>query len=270
MASPKISRFRKNLTFKNIDATIIAFVVDGRERTLQDLRTREKRVTKLENKKKNHFIFLLFYLAAYLTVFFCLEKIKVQPHILHTSLDDRIPFCEYFIIPYGLWFLFVGGSVCYFAFWSKNDLEYCRLLMTISMGLVVFFFTSVLYPNAQDMRPQVTGDGVFGWFVGFLYRIDTPTNILPSLHVFDAVACCLALVKHECEGGQRRLYVMKIMAVFLTILIILSTMFLKQHSVIDVGAALVLNVVCYFLLYHQSFGENIYCKIFGCQEKLTK
>lgn len=226
-------------------------------------------MAKLEKRKKNHFIFLVFYLAAYLTVFFCLETIKAQPHILHTGLDDRIPFCEYFIIPYVLWFLFVGGSVCYFAFWGEKELEYWQLLMTISMGLLVFFLTSVFYPNAQDMRPQGTGDSVFGWLVGFLYRIDTPTNILPSLHVFDAAACCIALLKHEGKGSKRSFCAVKSIAVVLTILIILSTMFLKQHSVIDVGAALVLNAACYLLLYRQPFGKYLYGKIYRFSEKLN-
>ena len=43
-------------------------------------------------------------------------------HVIHTALDDRIPFCEYFIVPYLLWFGYVAWAVGYFYFKNKDDL----------------------------------------------------------------------------------------------------------------------------------------------------
>ncbi len=72
---------------------------------------------------------------------------------------------------------------------------------------------------------------MFTDMVRWLYRTDTPTNVLPSIHVFNSLAVhmsltnCEALRDHKGVGMDHW---------FLTLLIIMSTMFLKQHSVIDV------------------------------------
>ena len=66
-------------------------------------------------RKYGHFIIVPIYLVFYLLVFQYVEsRSGAQVHILHTRLDDMIPFCEYFIIPYVLWFGYVAAAVAYF------------------------------------------------------------------------------------------------------------------------------------------------------------
>ena len=56
----------------------------------------------------------------YMISFMLVEKISTETHLIHSFVDDLIPFCEYFIIPYMLWFLVVLGSVMYFALGSPG------------------------------------------------------------------------------------------------------------------------------------------------------
>ena len=93
---------------------------------------------------------------------------------------------------------------------------------------------------------SLEGDGWCVQLVRLLYFLDTPTNILPSLHVFLAAACCMAIWKTRID---RHPIAIRGMTLTLTVLIILSTMLLKQHTVIDVLLALLFNVVCYWLFY---------------------
>lgn len=106
---------------------------------------------------------------------------------------------------------------------------------------------STLMPNGQDLRPYVfERDNIFVDMVKMLYRADTPTNVMPSLHVYNSLAACIAvyqskeLQKHKavCAGTY-----------ILAGLIILATMFLKQHSVIDVAAAFVMSYMMYQFVY---------------------
>ena len=80
--------------------------------------------------------------------------------------------------------------------------------------------------------------------------IDTPTNILPSMHVFVTIVCSIALLRQNdlCshKGIKQGIWI-------LSILIILSTLFLKQHSAADVVLALLLNLVFYILFYKVSY-----------------
>ena len=178
--------------------------------------------------------------------FMLMEKSDVKIHLIHSLADDRIPFCQYFIIPYVLWYFFLIGTVIYFALSCPSKKEYYQYLGTLGIGMTLFLLISYIYPNGQNMRPDLTGDGIFISAIRFLYKIDTPTNIFPSMHVFNATASCVALFQNERCRRNRTFTVAQIV---LTVSIVVSTMFLKQHSVADVMTALILNILCYQLFY---------------------
>lgn len=183
----------------------------------------------------------------YLLAFFLLENRLSAIHIIHCAVDNFIPFCEYFIVPYLMWFFYVFFTVAYFAFVNKNNEEYKPLIWTLLAGMVVFLIISYVYPNGQLLRPELTGDTIFKRLVLNLYATDTSTNILPSLHVFHSVACMIAIEKHD--KVHKHPIVLNFIRI-LTVSIILSTMFLKQHSFIDVVTALAMNGVCCCLFYN--------------------
>lgn len=175
------------------------------------------------------------------------EQRNVRPNIIHVKLDDYIPFCEYFIIPYLLWFFYIAATVIYFSFINKNKKEYWQLICTLGIGMTLFILISLVYPNGQNLRPHLTGDSIFIKLVQGLYLVDTPTNIFPSIHVFNSVACCIAVFRHQ-SFKKHKVFLGNVLV--LTILIVLATVFLKQHTIIDVIAAFVLNFVCYQIFYH--------------------
>lgn len=191
----------------------------------------------------------------------------METHLIHTFLDDKIPFCEYFIIPYVLWYFVVLGSVLYFALGSPGKKEYYQYMGTLGVGMTLFLIISYVYPNGQDLRPVLEGGSPFIQAVQFLYLIDTPTNIFPSMHVFNAVACCVALLNNK-KCRQNRIFTAG--NIIITVSIVLSTMFLKQHSVEDVVTALILNVICYQVFY-RIIPENLekFEKMFTVREIFT-
>lgn len=178
--------------------------------------------------------------------FMLMENSGAETHLIHSLVDDKIPFCEYFIIPYVIWYFFLIGTILYFTFSCSSNKEYYQFLGTLGVGMTVFLIVSYVYPNGQNLRPELTGDSIFIHAVQFLYKIDTPTNIFPSMHVFNATASCIALLQNK---RFRKSKICSAGVVVLTISIILSTMFLKQHSVADVMTALILNIVCYQVFY---------------------
>lgn len=203
----------------------------------------------------------------YMISFMLVERIPVETHLIHTFLDDKIPFCEYFIIPYVLWYFVVLGSVLYFALGSPGKKEYYQYMGTLAVGMTLFLIISYVYPNGQDLRPVLEGGSPFIQAVQFLYLIDTPTNIFPSMHVFNAVACCVALLNNK-KCRQNRIFTAG--NIIITVSIVLSTMFLKQHSVEDVVTALILNVICYQVFY-RIIPENLekFEKMFTVREIFT-
>lgn len=184
---------------------------------------------------------------AYLATFFFMEARNVPIHIIHTKLDDMIPFCEYFIIPYVFWYFYVCATVLYLGLTDKDLKEYNRFILNMELGMVVFVIISLIYPNGQNLRPPIVVDSPCTWMIHLLYTVDTSTNILPSLHVYASFACCIALCRYP---GFQKHPGWQWMTRILTILISLSTMFIKQHSVVDVTAALLFLGLFYPVVYH--------------------
>lgn len=115
------------------------------------------------------------------------------------------------------------------------------------MGMTVFLIVSYVYPNAQHIRPtEFPRDNIFTDIVKWLYSTDTPTNILPSIHVFNSLAIHMSLT--NCETLRNKKFI-KAASFTLTALIIMSTMFLKQHSVIDVCMGATLALFGFWVFY---------------------
>lgn len=199
-------------------------------------------------KRYKHLLIIPAYAAFYLLGFFWLEeKVTKNYHIIHMPLDDIIPFCEYFVVPYFLWFLFIAAAVIYFGVFNDSLKEYYQLIFNLGIGMTLFLVISYIYPNGQDLRPETfANDNIFTQMVQYLYSIDTPTNVFPSIHVYNSVAVAIAFM--TCQKLQKHT-VIRYGSVVLAVSIVLATMFLKQHSVSDVCCALVMNVGSYMLLY---------------------
>ncbi len=145
-----------------------------------------------------------------------------------------------------LWFIFVAGTVVYFAFFAGSRKEYFQLIAALGAGMTLFLVVSFVYPNGHALRKPLMSDDIFARAVRMLYQIDTPTNILPSIHVFNSIVCCAAIFRNE-KCRRRKAVVVPVF--LLTVAIVLSTVFLKQHSMMDVMLALALNIVCDYVCY---------------------
>ena len=157
--------------------------------------------------------------------------------VIYSPLDDLIPFCEYFIIPYVLWYALVAGSLLYFLLFSiksfKNLQKY--IIITQIVAMVVY----ITFPNRQDLRSEsFSRNNLFTQMVGLLYSVDTSTNVCPSMHVAYSVAIASVWTKEKDVH-----WAVKAAIVIFVVLVCLSTVFLKQHSVVDGFAAI---VVCLF------------------------
>ena len=197
-------------------------------------------------KKYRHGLLIPLYALIYLPWFAYLEKtVKIPAHIIHTALDELIPFVEIFVIPYLLWFVYIAATVLFFMIRDRN--EYFRLMIFLIIGMTLFLIVSTVYPNGHDLRPAAfTRDNIFTRMVARLYRTDSATNILPSIHVYNSLGAWFALHNSRFLKDHRGI---RITAALLTALIILSTMFIKQHSVLDVFLAFLLAGILYPVFY---------------------
>lgn len=186
------------------------------------------------------------YWLIYLPWFAYLERtVTKQFHVVHMAIDDYIPFCEYFIIPYFLWFAYIAVGIGYFAL--KNTEEYYNLCKILFFGMTVFLIVSTLCPNGHYLRPTVFArDNIFVDMVRGLYATDTSTNLFPSIHVYNSIA--INAVIWHCEDFKKN-YLVRYGSGILMTSIVLATMFLKQHSVFDVITGILLALAAIRFVY---------------------
>lgn len=199
---------------------------------------------KFINKYKHAWVFL--YIFIYMPWFLWLEKhVTTNYYVVQIEADKYIPFIEYFIVPYLMWFGFIVAAFLYFFFTDVPG--FYRLAAFMFAGMTIFLIISTVFPNGQDLRPVVfERDNIFVDMVRTLYRTDTCTNVFPSLHVFNSLSVCIAVF----ESKKLRQHKAVCLGVYiLAALIILATMFLKQHSIVDSLGASVMAAVLYQFVY---------------------
>ena len=189
---------------------------------------------------------LLYLIAAYILP----EQIVVDSYTSTAiPFDDRIPFFAPAVVFYVLWFplMFFTGL------WLmiKDGLNFRRYMFTLAICMTVSGVIYLLWPNGQDLRPDLSRpQGFFEWLLGGLYRIDTNTNVLPSLHV-SCVAPVIACLWDT--RTIRRRWVPAAMTL-LSLVVASSTVFVKQHAILDLFAGAVLGTVAVavsFALFHR-------------------
>ena len=219
------------------------------------------------NKVKNflqtysHGALAIIYVIFYLIWFFIIEHTNTTDYrIIHMAMDDKIPFIEIFVIPYFMWFAYIGAVVIFLIFKDKD--EFFRAGLFLATGMTVFLIISTLWPNGHHLRPTVMPrDNFFTHLIAGLYKTDTATNLWPSIHVYNSIGAHLAV--RNCKQFKNKFGV-KLASFILCILIILSTMFIKQHSVFDVLTGIGMAAFMYIIVYRmdavtlikQSFGKR--------------
>ena len=193
-----------------------------------------------------HIIPLAIYGVIYITWFGYLEKkVRTDFYVIHMDIDDYIPFVDVFIIPYLLWFAYIAVVVAFL--FLKNKRDYWKCCAFLFTGMTIFLTISTLWPNGHLLRPQVMPrDNIFTQLITHLYQTDTSTNIWPSIHVYNSIGAHLAVSQNTCLKKYKGI---QIASLILCISIILSTMFIKQHSAFDVLTAFVLAGFMYNLVY---------------------
>lgn len=157
---------------------------------------------------------------------------------LVTDLDREIPFVKAFVLPYVSWYAFLLIAFVYLAF--KNREVYYQTLLQFNVGLLICYATYAVY-QTHVPRPQIAGDDWLLQMVQWVYRADQPFNCFPSTHVLTSY---LMMKAYLGAANIPRLYTAAV--TFMSLLIIASTQFMKQHVLLDImGAVLVAEGVMF-------------------------
>ena len=193
---------------------------------------REFRFTNINEPRYRHMWLLLGWIV-YFTAYFLTENLipLEKCHVIHCALDDLIPFREEFVIFYVYWYFLVFGTLLYFFLYDIRSFRRVSVFIIVTQAAATI--TYIVYPSIQNMRPEVfPRQNVFSALLGLIYAFDTPTGICPSLHVAYAAGVLAGWMLYKKSSPLWKGFM-----VLSFILICLSILFVKQHSAVDILAA---------------------------------
>ena len=151
---------------------------------------------------------------------------------LVTGLDNKIPFMEVFILPYVSWYGFILFTLIFLCIYDKK--AYYKTLLSVILGLVICYITYFVFQTTVP-RPELKISNFCTKLVLLIYSADRPYNCFPSIHVLT----CFLMVRGLCSSSIKNklnLFIVSSMAV----IIIISTLFIKQHVIADVVSGILL------------------------------
>ena len=191
--------------------------------------------------KKRHLIPIAVWFVIYMGLFGFLEIVPPKDvHLIHCALDDRIPDMAIFIYPYVSWFPYI--IVCAaLAIKNLDDRQFKKAVLVLTTGMNIFLFISYVWPTGLDLRESIVYDlhTLSGKLLKFVQTMDTPKSVFPSMHVYVTLVLQYTLEMQKKLVPAWGIWVGRV----LVVLIVLSTMFTKQHSAVDVTAAIVMFAV---------------------------
>ena len=206
----------------------------------------------IREKRYSHLFLLLGWVGYFLL--YTLTENLIPPekcHVIHCALDDLIPFCEWFLIFYVSWYVLIVVSLLYFLRWNVSGFRKLQIFIMITQAVAMLIY--ILWPSRQDLRPEVfSRQNFLTWVMGIIYAFDTNTGVCPSLHVAYSIGIASVWLREkEVKPLLRGLIAL------LCVLISISTAFVKQHSVLDILAALPLGLLAEVLVYGRWWKERL-------------
>ena len=188
------------------------------------------------------------YWALYLIWFFWLDLTVTDPkYIIHSPLDDFIPFNEWFIFPYGSWFFLLAGVTA--LLWWFDTASYDKLCLMMFSGMTFCLILYMVLPNGLDIRPtaeEVGRSNLAMTMMQLIWKADASVNVCPSIHCQSSA--CMAIAFSGSTLTRKKSW-LKVLAFGWAALICASTVFTKQHSIIDVFCGLAVALVWVPVLY---------------------
>lgn len=208
---------------------------------------RKLRPGKLLTPEYRH-VLLLLYWPAYLLSFLLLERLCPAPvyNTVWCRLDDYIPFCEWFLLPYMAWHVSLLWMSLYTLAYDIDAFK--RFMWYLIATTVIAEMVYVAWPNQQLLRPDLDALGrrnLLTMATGLIYTVDTNTNVCPSLHCIGGFAILFAAMSMP----RFRTPGWRIFFWFFALLICASTVFMKQHSIVDFFAAIPVILIGYYAFY---------------------
>lgn len=205
---------------------------------------RRLRLSNINTPEFSHLKLLLGWVGYFILYFLTENLIPAENcHVIHSPLDDLIPFNEFFTLFYVGWYVLIVVSLLYFLLYSVQSFRNLQTYLIITQILAMIVY--IVYPSRQDLRPEeFPRENVLTWILGLIYTFDTNTGVLPSLHVAYSIGIASCWLRERSINQWLR-----ILVVLFCLGVCLSVAFVKQHSVLDIFGAIPICLIAEWFIF---------------------
>ena len=177
---------------------------------------------------------------------------------LTTGFDRAVPVIPEFVIIYlGCYIFWVVNYILI----ARQGKEHCYRFVTadIMSRLVCCLFFLIL--PTTNVRPVLEGNGIWDIILRFVYDMDAPTRLFPSIHCLVSWFCYIGIRGQEKVPKWYRAF-----SCIFALLVCASTQFTKQHYIVDVFGGIIIAEVMYYIAGH----TNCYRPLKKLFERINK
>ncbi|WP_427338935.1 phosphatase PAP2 family protein [Caloranaerobacter sp. DY30410] len=214
-----------------------------------------------ENKDRYKYVLLIIVLIMLKVLYLVINTLDMRKHHLMSYLDNYVPFINWMVIPYVLWYFYIWGVLLYLLI--KDKKLFVTHSLAVILGQTISLIIFLLYPT-YVIRPEVVGSDIFSKLIILIYSNDNPVNAFPSIHVLQSVLTHVAILNIKDIKKP-----IKIFSYVFSTMVILSTITIKQHYVIDVIGGYLLATICakfVYEIFYRRYKANTLDIIFSTNE----
>ena len=171
-------------------------------------------------------------------IFFGVKLFQNNFNTIGNHIDELIPFNYLAIIPYYIWY-FMIFYIPYYLYQKDKDML-SKYLLSYIVCVLVADLIFLVYPS-MVVRPEIEVKGVLSFLTKVIYWVDNPPiNCFPSMHC--AVSMLFILTVCNSKNISNRF---KVITTIISILIMISTLVIKQHVFIDLVSGDIIMTLIY-------------------------
>lgn len=178
-------------------------------------------------------LLLLIFMPAISYIYTIMNHHVNNAHDMTIKLDTYIPFVKIFVLPYMFWHVFIPLTFIILCFMDRKT--YFKTMLIYVVGCLIANMIFAIYQTTLPRAILVSND-TLTHFIKIIYSNDNPVNCFPSIHVFTSYLMIRAVSQSKFSNIKSNLLTSTI-----GVLIIASTLLVKQHTVLDVISGILLG-----------------------------
>ena len=195
-----------------------------------------KKVKSFIKKDEKFFISIAILFLGNMFLYWFIKLFQSNPIYINYYLDDKIPFWGWLVYVYNMFYPFC--LIAFYLLYKKDEKAYFKGIIACIIGVLIcdiiyLFIPTIMYrpvtPNSDPFTNLVLK-------ITFFFD-DPPLNCFPSLHCVFCFQVIFSYIISKCTLKR------KTWIIICSMLIILSTLFVKQHYIFDIISAFLVCLI---------------------------